>query len=243
LTAGPGVYLRLRQNEVEPVETLRKRAVHSLHDGCTSCLFARPQARLSGGKPCTSGTTCDRGQICNEWKVCAEPSQPFNLRLLYRALRVLSTEWNDDLQQATSDLSLRTFERELAQVAQNDVPIALDLVKRSKYFTLVLDQDPMGGIPRDSAALEPSGERESEEEVLWRLPHEARIGIWDLTSAQPLLKLRARADASFIPMGERIEVDESVKRSQQRQVNSCALASDIRRLVESRKKMADPLRP
>jgi hypothetical protein len=154
----------------------------------------------------------------------------------------LGTDWNDDLQQATSDLSLRIFERELAQVAQNDVPIALDLVKRSKYFTLVLDQDPLGGLPRDSAVLSPSGEKETEDEVLWRLPHEARIGVWDLTTGTLLLKLRARADATFIPMGERTEVDDSVKRAQQRQVNSCALATDIRRIVESRRK-TEAVRP
>ena len=96
---GPGVYLRLRTMNAKSTKTLRSAAARSLRDGFTSCLFVRREE--SQGPGCKSPSDCTRGLVCNDWGICARPSQPYNLRRAYRALRILSSEWTDELHQAT----------------------------------------------------------------------------------------------------------------------------------------------
>ena len=176
IVKGPGVYLRLRLEDTESIEDIRRHAIKSLHDGFTSCLFPRPEAvKAREGKPCASMSACDPGLLCNEWRVCAAPTQPFNLRLAYRAMRVLTPQWADELHQAPNDLAIRVFRRDLAQARDNDVPIATQVLERSQYFTLVLDDAPIGGLP-EPEKRPPDEYQETDEERLWRSPHEARIG-------------------------------------------------------------------
>ena len=113
--------------------------------------------------------------------------------------------------------------------------LLLRLLRESKYFTLILDEDPLGGLP-ERAPPEAGELPEAEEQVLWRTAHVARIGVWDLLDNKPLLKLRAHADAKFVPIGESAEVNAEVRRAQQRQVNSCALAAALREAITAKGK-------
>lgn len=224
IQTGGSVYLRLRLSSAKDPKTLRKAAVNSLRDGFTSCLFVtRQSGDPTQGAPCRTGGDCKSGRLCNEWNVCAEPQQPFNMRLVYRTLRVLSSDWTDEVHLASSELALAGYQRDLDGVAKRDVPVTVDLLARSKYFTLVLDEDPPGGLP-----TELPGADETPEERVQRTAHFARIGIWELKSGQPVLRMRTEALGEFLMLGRKRAPEPTNLAAQQRQVNSCQMALRVR---------------
>jgi hypothetical protein len=227
LRAGPTVYLRLRIASASSVKAMRKAAQTSLRDGFTSCLFVSSKLPPTTGQACRTAGDCESGKLCNEWNVCADPEQPYNLRLAYRTLRVLSSDWTDEVHEATSELALSAYDRDLDNVAKRDVPVTVEVLQRSKYFALVLDEDPPGGIPAEVPEA-PS----TPEERLQGLAHFARVGIWDLQKGEPLLQLRAEAAGEFVPVGKQIIKDAQTLAAQQRQVNNCQLALRARAKLE-----------
>lgn len=228
ISEAPGVYLRLRIEAAKAPVSIRKAAASSLHDGFTSCFFVRTNAPdPSVGPACKAPKDCQPGLLCNEYDVCAPPPEPYNMRLLYRALRVLSDEWSAELREASSELGVMAYSRDLDSVARNDVPIARRIVARARYFTLVLDEAPAQGLPTDA----PDG-GETGEERLQRTPHHARVGIWDLTTNQPVVIWRAQAAAMVVQMGRVVTRRESIA-AEQRQANSCQLALDVKAAIDS----------
>lgn len=225
LREAPGVYLRLRREVTKSPKQIRKAAQISLLDGFTSCLFISPTAMQTQGKACHVTSECEPGQLCNEWNVCAAPPRPYNMRLAYKALRVLSTDWSDDLHAADTDLAVNAFDRDLDSVAKHDVPVAVEIMNKAKFVTLVIDEDPVGGLPKPGAD-------ETPEQELQRLPHFARIGIWDIATKTPLLRLRAQASADFVAMGAHPTMSNESQAAQARQANSCALALAVRGKIE-----------
>lgn len=220
----PGVYLRLRLENAKTSKSLRKAAAVSLHDGFTSCLFLNKDAGdVTQGPPCKTTSQCQPGKLCNEWDVCRDPPIPYNMRLAYRTLRVLSNEWTDDLHKTTSELAVSAYDRDLDSVTRYDVRIAAEILARSKYFTLVLDEDPAGGLPKE---LPDAGE--TPEERVQRVGHPARVGIWDLSSGQQVLRLRSEASGEFVQMGKHVVRDPAILAAQARQVNACSLALSVR---------------
>jgi hypothetical protein len=226
VTKSPGVYLRLRVANAQGPASIRKAARQSLHDGFTSCFFVRANAAdPTKGPACHSPAECSPGLLCNEWNVCAPPPVPYNMRLAYRTLRVLSTEWTDELHQTTNDLTVSAYDRDLDAVTKNDVPVAIDLLARAKYFTLVLDEDPAGGLAPQAAD---AGVSETDEERVQREPHAARVGIWELQGNTPVLRVRAEAAGRFVPVGDAVVKSTETIYAQQRQTNSCALALQVK---------------
>ncbi|HET9931737.1 MAG TPA: hypothetical protein VFQ35_13645 [Polyangiaceae bacterium] len=244
------IYLRLRMANAKGERDMRKAAKDSLRDGFTSCLFvtrsssgtnstvaasAAPAASVApaamgaaaAGAACRTIGDCASGLLCNEWNTCAPPEQPYNMRLVYRTLRVLSSDWTDELHEASSELALSAYDRDLENVARRDVPVTVEILARSKFFALVLDEDPPGGIPKPAPE---SGE--SDAETLQRLPHFARIGIWDIASGTPLLRVRAVAAGEVVQMGGGAAKDAVTRTATERQVNSCALALKAREALE-----------
>lgn len=225
----PSVYLRLRIADTKDSNSIRKASLRSLHDGFTSCFYRRANVPdATKGPPCQSPADCQPGHLCNEWNVCAPPPEPFNMRLAYRSLRVLSSAWTDELHEASSELAIAAYERDLDRVTKEDVPVAADLLTRARYFVAVLDEDPLEGLP-------PSDAGESEAERVQRLPHFARVGIWDLRSGELLARLKRRADARFVPVGQNVVTREETVFAQQRQVNSCELARAAREALVPKK--------
>ncbi len=223
----PSIYLRLRLAGATDVREVRKAAQSSLRDGFTSCFFiSKSKPAPVTGPPCRTIGDCASGLLCNEWNVCAEADQPYNMRLVYRTLRVLSSEWTDELHQVTSELGLSAYDRDLENVAKRDVPVTVQLVSRAKYFTLVLDEDPSGGVPTDLS--EPN---ETPHERVQRVVHPTRIGIWDLNSGDPVLRLRTEADADFVSVGSAIVKSEVNLAAQNRQVKNCGLALKVRQAL------------
>ncbi|MBK7586615.1 MAG: hypothetical protein IPI67_41315 [Myxococcales bacterium] len=213
-----GVYLRLRIADTKDDAAIRKASLRSLHDGFTSCFYQKKGAPdPTKGPPCKALADCEPGQLCNEWDVCAPPPEPFNMRLAYRALRVLSSAWTDELHETSSELAIAAYERDLDRVTKEDVPVAAGILARARFFVTLLDEDPPEGLPTSDAG-------ESEAERVQRLPHFARIGVWDLRSGELWARIRRRADARYIPVGQNVVEREESKFAQQRQVNSCDLA-------------------
>ena len=228
LRVGPAVYLRLRVSATKDARSIRKAAASSLRDGFTSCLFITQQKQdPTVGAACRTGSDCPSGELCNEFNVCVQPVQPYNMRLVYRTLRVLSSDWSDELQQAPSELALNAYDRDLDGVAKRDVPVTVELLQRARYAAIVLDEDPAGGLP---AELADAGE--SAEERLQRVPHFARIGVWDLQTGNALVRWRAEANAEVAQMGPKAVTDPMNLAAQQRQVNNCSLALQVREALK-----------
>ena len=228
LREAPGVYLRLRQANAKSSKEIRSAAQRSLLDGFTSCLFVSPSSLPTEGPSCRVTSDCEPGLLCNEWNVCAPPPRPYNMRLAYRALRVLSSEWTDELHLADSELGVSAYDRDLDSVAKHDVPVAVEIMSKARFVTLVIDEDPAGGLP----PAEPES-TESAEERLQRLPHFARVGIWDVESRTPLLRLRAEASGDFVAVGGRKVTDPAIAAAQARQANSCSLALTVRARIDA----------
>lgn len=227
ISKSPGVYLRLRLKQAHDSSSIRKAASRSLRDGFTSCLFVdRASKDPAQGTACKTSGDCQPGELCNEWNVCKPPQRPFNMRLAYRALRVLSTDWTDELHQASSDLAVAAYDRDLDAVARTDVPVAIDMMHGAKFFTVVIDEEPKGGLPKET-----EGATESEEERLQRVPHMARVGIWEIATGKPVLRLRKEASGKFVAVGKAVVNDPANLAAQQRQANSCALALEVRHLL------------
>jgi hypothetical protein len=163
------------------------------------------------------------------------------LRLAYRTLRILSPEWTDSLHQASTDLSVRAFELDLEAVTKNDVPVAAELLTRARYFTAVLDEDPITGLP-PPLDHEKDEREEPEDERVQRVSHAARVGIWDVRAGKLLLRLRGTAGGEFIPMGARTVSSPKTFAAEQRQVNSCALAMEVKETV-ARANAPEPAAP
>lgn len=225
-----GIYLRLLRQEAHGADEIRRGMQLSLHDGFTSCLFQREEVyNANDAKQCQNIAQCEPGQICNDWNLCSPPTQPFNLRMMYRALRVLSPEWSDELHQAGDDYQVRVFSRDLDKAFRDDVPIAIEMVTRAKYFTALLDEEPKTPV-LDSASSEGGGLDRKELRVQL-VPHAVRIGIWELQSGKQVLRMRTNVGAELMPIGRSHLAEQRVQDAQQRQANNCGIALDVKERI------------
>lgn len=224
----PGIYLRLRLEDTADVEQLRKAATTSLRDGFTSCLFRDMRAtNPQDGAVCRESAQCSPGEVCTEFNVCQRPAQPFNMRLVYRALHVLSSKWTDEVHEARNELAISAYDGGLDSVTRVDIPIAIDVFQRARVFTLVLDEEPAEGLPEAIPDAD-----ETEQERLQRSQHFARIGIWDLSTGELLLRVRSQAAGELRDVGAR-RGGVAVQAARQRQANSCAVALDVKRRAQA----------
>lgn len=223
--SAPSLYLRTRLETARNPESLRKSAEDSLRDGFTACLLRDLHTPSpTAGKECRVSSECAAGELCNEYQHCARPSSPYNMRLLYRALHVLSDEWAQQVKDAGNEYKLIAFDRGLDSVTQVDIPIAIDVHQAAKYAVVVVDEDPKDGLP---AALE--GEFESERGRLLRVPHPARVGIWELEGERLLARVSEQAEGQLRAAGTAPPpTDPQVRAAQARMANSCGLALSVR---------------
>lgn len=222
----PSVYMRARLADAQDLETLREVGSEALRDGFTACLIRDPNAKpATSGKECRESAECEAGEFCNEYKACQRPSSPFNMRMLYRALHVLSDKWVNEVREAGTEYAITAYDRSLDSTTKIDLPIAIEVYQRSKYAIVVLDEDPKGGLPEPLSTneFEPAAQR------VQRVAHHARVGIWELPSGKLLARARARADGELREVGTRRApsgLESEAVRA--RQANNCALALDFR---------------
>ncbi|MBI4701961.1 MAG: hypothetical protein HY744_12555 [Deltaproteobacteria bacterium] len=233
----PGIYLRLPLAATRDTTSIRAAAERSLHDAFTSCLLLVPNPSPVAGKECTGTRDCEIGEFCNPFKHCARYAQPHNLRLAYRTMKVLDTEWTAAVQQADGKLALRAAEATFDDAARYDIPKANELLQSARYFLLVVDEPSSpgatdAGAPRDEGEdpLAPPKHRpeptwESESDVPAG-PHWARVCVWRLEDGRRLMAIRREAAAELVGGGGAL--GEKQTRAQQRQASSCALALAVR---------------
>jgi len=222
----PGLYLRLGKKRADTVESIRKAATASLHDGFSTCLFTAANGSPVAGARCEHTQDCAAGELCNEFKQCATPSQPYNLRLAYRATRVLDDAWLTELQAARSELELRGAWSTFDSIEQYDLPIATELVAKAAFFLAVVDEPVEGGEP--TAATPDASDAMAEDRSIPDGPHWARVCLHRFDGGERVLAIRREASGEL--RGAKPQ-SEATRRAQQRQANGCALALEVRAAI------------
>lgn len=227
----PGIYLRLRVEEAGSAEAIRKGAKDSLRDGFTACLSRVPNPNPLAGAKCKKTSECPAGEFCNESDRCSPPAQPYNLRVAYRTLHVLTDDWIRDVQEASNDMRIRVLSASFEELLRGDVRQAADLLARAQYYLVVLDETPPEGAPKVA-------EGASASEALQAVHHFARVGVWRLKDDK--LVMRVRREAAGELLGATHEVEPEVMEARQRQANSCSLALAVRTAMGDTKAVAVP---
>jgi len=233
LFSKPGVYLRLQLKDAGSKERIREVSIESLRDGFTSCLMHDPKADSPvGGKECRDSLECGAGSFCNQYDHCQRPSSPFNMRMIYRALSVLSDKWTQEIEDAGTDYALTGYRRSLDSITKVDIPMAFDIQQRAKYAVVVLDEEPKGGLPKQVGAV-----FESDAERIQRSAHHARSG-------KLLARVRAEAAGELKDVGTRAAPTTARSiAARARQANSCALALAFKSRVSPAEPAAPRARP
>jgi hypothetical protein len=200
----PGLYLRMRVAEAKDAASVRSVAADARKDAFAACLLREPNDRGARGD-------ADAGAFAE---------QPWNLGQAYAATRILTDDWVGEVKAADEDLRLRIFTRQYDKAVKDEIPLAIDVVKRAQFFLLVLDEDVAEAVkPTDGGPLT--------EEALQLVAHPSRVHLFDLTSGKEILRLLRTGDARVIPAGERAVADSETRDAMQRQANNCALARRV----------------
>jgi hypothetical protein len=198
----PGIYLRMRLADATTPERIRRVAADAKRDGFAACLLRERNERGLRGE-------IDGGAFAE---------QPWNLGQAYAATRILTPEWVQAVQEADEELRLKVFVEQYDKAIREDIPVAIDVIKRAQFFLLVLDEDVPEGKPGDGGPIT--------EESLQLVEHPARIWLFDLGSShQEMLRLRRSSSARVVQAGERAVSDDETRDAMQRQANNCSLAN------------------
>lgn len=218
-----GIYLRMRAADATSSEAIRKAAKDSLRDAFTSCLMRVSNPNPLAGGECKRTHDCPNGEFCNEVNRCSRPAQPFNLRVAYRTMYVLSDEWVREVQDAGTELRMRLLDESFKDTVRDDIPLAAEVLTRAQYFLLVLDEAPKGA---DEAKAEAGV---SAAEAIQGVAHPARVGVWSLADGKLILRVRREAGGQLLGAPPAVEPD--VMAARQRQANSCSLALAVREAI------------
>lgn len=205
-----GLYLRMRVQDAKSPETIRAAAKDSARDAFVGCMLKTENVPLAQGRPDAS----------------AFPDQPWNLRQAYAATRILTPEWIAQVKEADDTLRLRVFEQQYDIAQRDEIPRAIDIVKRADFFLLVLDEP--ADDPNDAKPKWSDGGIDTAEEAVQLAPHWARVFVLDLEHDKEILRVRRRADGKFVFASGGSVTDEETLDAMKRQVNNCALAQEVR---------------
>ncbi|HEX3771869.1 MAG TPA: hypothetical protein VHV30_13425 [Polyangiaceae bacterium] len=200
----PGLYLRMRLADATTPASIRAAAAEAKRDGFAACLLRE---------------TNDRG-IKGETKGGAFAEQPWNLGQAYAATRILTDEWVGDVRDADDDLRLRVFVQQYDKAIRDEIPVAIDVVKRAQFFLLVLDEDVPEAAPYTDGGT-------MTEAALQLVTHPARVYVFELKDNKELVRLRRSGGGRFIQAGERPVSDDETRDALQRQANNCSLAQIV----------------
>jgi hypothetical protein len=206
--SSPGLYLRLRLDDAKEVAQIRKAAAFSMRDGFVGCFLREPNVAAAKGEP-------DAGAFAE---------QPWNWQKAYAATRILTDDWTSEVSASEDPLRLQVFEEQYEKAMKVEVPAAIDLVKRSRFFLFVLDEDSPDAKPSEGGSVTLAD--------LERVPHFSRVYLVNLETRTMVLRLRRSAEASFVFAGESKVSDPETLDAMKRQVNNCALAKIVDRTIK-----------
>jgi hypothetical protein len=207
----PGIYLRSRVADAKNVESLRKQARESGRDAFSSCFLRENNPTIAA-------------QAKGEDAGTGSEDQPWNLRQAYQSTRVLEDGWAQEVKEAKEELFVRAFELQYEKAEKEEIPLAVNIVKRAQFFLLVLDED--APEAQDIAKDNDAGGKVTWAEVQ-QVAHPARIHVVNLKTGQEVVRLRRSAEGGFRFAGERAVADPNVRAAMKRQVNNCALAQVV----------------
>jgi hypothetical protein len=213
----PGLYLRMRVAESIDAQSVRKVAADAKKDAFAACLLREPNERGLRGE-------VDGGAFAE---------QPWNLGQAYAATRILTEDWVQAVKDADEDLRMRVFVEQYDKAVREEIPLAIEVIKRAEFFLLVLDED----VP-EATALADGGP--ITEDALQLVEHPARVSLFDLRSKTEIVRLRRSAGARVISAGERVVTDEETRAAVQRQANNCALARQVEAALATQTAGAGP---
>lgn len=199
----PGLYLRMKVEDARDAASIRKAAQDSLKDGFTSCLLRTTNEPLARGD-------ADAGVF---------PEQPWNVRQAYSATRILTEGWKRDVDESSDSLRLRVFQQQYDKAVSEEIPLAIDIIKKARVFVLVLDEEESSAERNDAGVIT--------DETLQLVEHDARVIVYDLKRDALLVRLKRTASGTFMPAGARPIADQETRDAVQRQVNNCTLAQSV----------------
>ncbi len=211
--SAPGIYLRMRVEDAKDVASLRAAAKDSARDMFVGCL-------LQENNPSAMAIARGEADAGSGWQ-----DQPWNLRLAYGSTRILTDEWENEVKNAEDEIHLRVFVQQYDKASVEEIPLAVEIIKRAQFFLLVLDED----VP-EAKELAPDAGRNAgkvTEQHLQQLPHPTRVHLVNLKTGKEIVRLRREAEADFRFAGERTLRDPYFLAAMKRQVNNCALAQAV----------------
>ena len=225
-----GIYLRLAQPNAETPEKIREAATKSLRDGFTSCLLVVENKSPISGAKCHTNRDCPRGNMCNEFYHCAEHSQPYNLRVAFKTMHIMTDEWVADIQDVSNKLAMRGVQATFEEINDYDLPVAVDLLARSKYFLVVVDELVKADEQDIDQSLPDVDAGTQDDRSIPTAAHPARVCLWRLEDGKKMLALRREAAGTLRGPGVE-QVPLQTRIAQQRQANSCSLALAVREAI------------
>ncbi|MBX3232686.1 MAG: hypothetical protein KIT84_44080 [Labilithrix sp.] len=216
LTDVPGLYLRMRTADAKDAESLRKKAKDSARDSFVGCFLRENNPSMAAA---AKGEDAGTG-----WN-----DQPWNLRLAYQTTRILSEEWTTEAKNAEDEIHFRVFMQQYEKAIAEEIPHAIDIVKRAQFFLLVLDED----VDEAMQFAPDSGYRAGQisEEGLQQVVHPSRVHLIDLRTKDgdpTLLRVRRSADADFHFVSGAMPNNAYTLSALKRQVMNCNLAEQVK---------------
>jgi hypothetical protein len=206
----PGLYLRIRLADARSPESVARAAVAGQKDAFVACLLREPNERGLRGE-------LDGGAFAE---------QPWNLGQAYWATRILSPEWASAVGEADDPLRLRVYAAQYDEAMRAEIPLAVEIIKRARFFLLALDEDAPDAVDSaDGGSIT--------EAALQLVAHPTRVYLFDTSSGKELLRLRRSGLGRVIQVGERASTDPETRDAMQRQANNCALGRAVEDALHS----------
>jgi hypothetical protein len=200
----PGLYLRMRMVDAQTTEGVARAALTSQRDGVVACLLREPNERGARGD-------LDAGAFAE---------QPWNLGQAYWATRILLPDWSSAIEETDDAMRLRLYSAQYDEAMSSEIPLAVDILQRAKFFLLVLDE-------ASPDASSPDGGPDADEAALQLLGHPARVFLFDTSTGRELLRLRRSGQGRVLQVGESFTTDQETRDAMQRQANNCSLGRQV----------------
>jgi len=195
----PTVYVRGPLAELDNSQGLERSARESAKDAFVLCLLDPPTGRSEKAILARAKSAYAAGERMQQ-----ATGHITRLGDAYAGLPFLQAAWRERIAQVEQHQTL-------VELAKSFDRAPLDAAREALKSRLLL------------FAIDEAGERAAVSELDGEKPHSVRVGLIDLSSGQPLLRLRRRVDPSSL--------SEATRAEYARGVDDCSLALDVRQAV------------